>query len=68
MIKSGMQATETAINLSQVEIRTNLKQGFSPEEIKIENPVVQKVNERLTVKTHFARLKKRMRCRPSSIF
>jgi hypothetical protein len=68
MIKSDAQISDTAINLPQVNLRDNLTASFSTVEAKTENPLNGKSNEKAVVKTHFARLKRRLRCRPTSIF
>jgi hypothetical protein len=68
MIKSDAPITETAINLPPVNLRNNLNTSLSTGEAKSENPLGEKVNDKLIGKTHFTRLKRRLRCRASSIF
>jgi len=68
MIKSDVQITETAMNMPQADLRNNLNLNLSSTETKIENPLVEKINDRLNTRNHFTRLKRRMRSRGSSIF
>ena len=68
MIKGDAQISDPAMNLPPIRLRKNLETNFSGEERRAETPLVEKVNGRVDVKIHFARLKRRMRRRSSSIF
>ena len=72
MVNSEAKISEAAAekSASPFEISENLKRSFSSEEISMESAVAAAVvsgGENLEIKNHFARLKKRMRCRSSNI-
>jgi hypothetical protein len=67
MIKGDAQVLEPARNVPAMQLGKNLETNFSTGEKVIETTIVEKITERLDVKTNFARLKKRMRSRSSNI-
>ena len=68
MIKSDVQITETAMNLPPIQLRKNLNGNIPKGETKIENSMIVKASDKLNDDNHFARLKRRMRGRSTSIF
>lgn len=68
MIKSDIQVTEKATNLPPLKLCTSANSDLLSGQTKIEHPVSENISERMQVKSPFARVKRRLRCRASSIF
>ena len=68
MIKGDVQISEPAMNLPPIQLRKNIETNLSTEETRINTTIVEKSTSKLELKNHFARLKRRMRGRSSSIF
>jgi hypothetical protein len=68
MVKSDVKNIETVVEVTTVNLHSNLNKNFPPGEAKVKTEKIEKGNTKLKIKAHYARLKKRLRCRPSSIF
>lgn len=68
MIKGDLQISEPATNMPPMQLHRELDTNFSTNEPKINNLMVEKDKEKLEVKNHFSRLKRRMRGSSSGIF
>ena len=68
MIKGDVKASEPSMNLPQMQLAKNLESNSSTEEARLKTVAVEINNDKLDVKIRFARLKRRMRTRSSSIF
>lgn len=67
MIKGDVQIPEPAMVLPPLPLRKDLDTNFSTEETRIETSIIEKSADKIEVELHFARLKRRMRSRSSSI-
>lgn len=67
MVKSGARILEPAINLPTIHFQKNSETNFSVKSETEETSMVEKISEKLDVRIHFNRLKKRMRNRSSNI-
>lgn len=68
MVKGDLQISEPALNLPPIQLSKDSNEILASREITMEAAIVEDSIERLEVKSHFSRLKKRMRNRSSNIF
>lgn len=68
MIKGDVKISEPGGNTPQIQPAEKPETNFSTEEIKLITSGVETEAEKLDVKIRFARLKRRIRTRSSSIF
>jgi hypothetical protein len=67
MIKGDVKISEPAINMQPQAVK-KIETGFSTEDARLKTSAVETDTDKLDVKIRFARLKRRMRTRSSSIF
>jgi hypothetical protein len=68
MIKGDIQISEPAMDLPPMQLRKDLETNLLTEETRVNKLVIEKTTDKLEVKNHFARLKRRMRGSSSGIF
>lgn len=67
MVKGEAQVFEPGVKLSPAQLKDQPEANFAVKETSEEVSIIEKISDKFDVKVRFARLRKRMRNRPSNI-